>query len=59
MKHKSPTWIRKGKTLTPSDPTAGPPETHTSISAAKRRSSTLQKANGGLGCGFVRVAKGK
>jgi hypothetical protein len=61
MKHTAPTWIRKGKVLTPADPTDlfAKKEVHPSISAAKRRSSILQKANGGLGCGYVRVAREK
>lgn len=64
MKHTSPTWIRKGHLLIPADPLQAAledlrTENYGSISAAKRRSAALQKANGGLGCGFVRVQKGK
>lgn len=59
MKYKSPTYIRKGKKLYPADPTSGLPSYNmVSIGAAKRESTILQKANGGLGCGYVRVAKG-
>lgn len=58
MKHKEPTWIRKGRTL--HNLKDGTVEVLTSISAAKRQSLHLQKANGGLGCGYVRVErKGK
>lgn len=63
MKHNAPTWIRKGHLMYPADPVQAAAglkaENYGSISAAKRRSATLQKANGGLGCGFVRVARGK
>lgn len=64
MKYESPTWIRKGHRLIPANPVQAAAEglkqqNFGSISAAKRQSAILQKANGGLGCGFVKVQKGK
>lgn len=57
MKHEEPTYIRKGRTLR--NVKDGTVETLPSISAAKKHSSLLQKANGGLGCGYVRVERKK
>lgn len=56
MKHKIPTATRKGKTILVNGEAA---HTFPSISAAKRRSSELQKQNGGLGSGWLRVIKEK
>ena len=55
MQHKEPLYVRKGKTIT--NVKTGQAETHSSISAAKRRSLTLQRANGGRGMGAVRVER--
>lgn len=55
MKHATPNYIRKGRTIRClADNTV---ETLPSISAAKRRSAELQKQNGGLGSGYVRVER--
>lgn len=55
MQHKEPSFIRKGKTLI--SLIDGNVETFKSISQAKARSLELQKANGGRGCGYVRVER--
>lgn len=64
MKHEAPTWIRKGRTVLPANPVDAAADglkaqTFPSISMAKKYSLGLQMANGGRGCGFVRVARGK
>lgn len=54
MKHKEPTFIRKGRVVRE---VGGKAETFKSISQAKRRSLQLQSANGGRGSGYVRVER--
>lgn len=56
-------YIRKGKLIIaipqgqPLPDTQSQVETFKSVNAAKKRSHELQKANGGLGKGFVRVER--
>lgn len=65
MMNVQTSYIRKGKklyTLQPDDVFGSVKmeshcEVFKSISAAKKRSHELQKANGGLGKGFVRVER--
>jgi hypothetical protein len=54
VKHEEPKYIRKGRVVREVGSKA---ETFKSISQAKRRSLELQKANGGRGCGYVRVER--
>lgn len=54
MQYKEPAYIRKGRVVRE---VGGKAETFKSISQAKRRSLELQKANGGLGSGYVRVER--
>lgn len=55
MKHKEPSYLRKKNKIT--EVATGKVETFPSISAAKLQSRHLQKANGGLGAGYVKVVK--
>lgn len=60
MKHEIPSYLRKGRVIVTLDENGK--ETNVkavfpSISAAKRESARLQKSNGGLGCGYVKVVK--
>lgn len=55
MQHKEPAYVRKGQTIR--EVATGKVEDCKTISAAKRRSLTLQLANGGRGAGYVRVER--
>lgn len=56
--HAAPTYIRKGRKIYPADPAVGLASYNcASISEAKRKSSELQKAQGVLGDGYLRVAR--
>lgn len=50
---KEPKFYRKGKVIR----TPEGDETFPSMNTAKRRSRELQLANGGLGCGVLRVVE--
>lgn len=56
MQHKEPTYIRKANLILHADTRAVYQE-FKSISQAKRFSSQLQRNNGGLGVGYLRVER--